>query len=440
MSLSWGNNAENRKHGSSRNPDRRVNKSSKYDGVQSKVNSGSTINKAKFVTKNQMLKRASEDFFRISPAQLYQLLQEYEADDAMEDIAVNRAQTDFGPRIVVHEEEAVAEYERPYLILDVRTAAEFEQGHVLQARSFPQRLLMQDKSSSELVHYRNRESCLIVLYENDDRLAAAAAQILTHRGFDNIYVLHGGLMAFSDKFPSYVEGDAPLPPQSDSGRGGTARSQLASSRSRLGTGQSTASVNRSDLRSSHSHTSHASHASRATHQSSALVRRDHNRDNRSQGYDQGYQGYDKGERDAPGTSASRRVGDSRSSGGYGHGGDSRGSTGGGQQQSGGVYALRESLSRPPQNGGRGGDSGGGGNGYRRVDENREYNRWSQQDQDQGYNGGYSRGGYDSNSGYTGSRGGDRDGRRGAPSVISEANSVAGSIISQSQARKVRSYR
>lgn len=61
----------------------------------------------------------------------------------MEDIAVNRAQTDFGPRIVVHEEEAVAEYERPYLILDVRTAPEFEQGHVLQARNFPQRLLMQ---------------------------------------------------------------------------------------------------------------------------------------------------------------------------------------------------------------------------------------------------------------------------------------------------------
>ena len=34
--------------------------------------------------------------------------------------------------IVTHDEEAKPDYDRPYLLLDVREAAEFRQGHILQ--------------------------------------------------------------------------------------------------------------------------------------------------------------------------------------------------------------------------------------------------------------------------------------------------------------------
>ena len=34
--------------------------------------------------------------------------------------------------IVVHEEEEVAEYDKPYLILDIRDYHEFQQAHILQ--------------------------------------------------------------------------------------------------------------------------------------------------------------------------------------------------------------------------------------------------------------------------------------------------------------------
>merc|ERR1740138_1822820 len=120
-----------------------------------------------------------------------------------------------GPRIVVHEEDAQVTYEQPYLILDLRTEAEFAQCHLLQARSFPQRLLMQDKSTVELHRFRNRDGKLIILYDDDERLAAAAAHQLVHRGFENVFVLSGGLVAFAERFPSCVEGAPPSPRSPD---------------------------------------------------------------------------------------------------------------------------------------------------------------------------------------------------------------------------------
>lgn len=43
-----------------------------------------------------------------------------------------------GPRIVTHEVEDKPEYQRPYLILDLRTPHEFQACHILQGTSaFP---------------------------------------------------------------------------------------------------------------------------------------------------------------------------------------------------------------------------------------------------------------------------------------------------------------
>merc|ERR1711998_792249 len=84
-----------------------------------------------------------------------------------------------------------------------------------------QRLLMQDRQTKEMVHYRNREGCLVILYCTGGRQSAAAAQILTTRGFDNTYILEGGINAFSQRFPAYVDG-TPLFSAKISPREGTA--------------------------------------------------------------------------------------------------------------------------------------------------------------------------------------------------------------------------
>lgn len=78
----------------------------------------------------------------------------------------------------------------------------------MQSRCFPQRYLMQDKSSKELVKFKSIEGKLIVLYDDSqqNRLATAAAHTLSARGFDNIFVLVGGISEFANHYEHQIDG------------------------------------------------------------------------------------------------------------------------------------------------------------------------------------------------------------------------------------------
>ena len=210
MSLSWGNHAAAAKAGGRVRSDPTVkSKSTKFDDVKSRINSGSTVQKLKAKSARAIALQRGEEFFRIAPGELFDLLEEYEHADQDEDIRTNVGHfSDFNPKVVVHEAEARPTVERPYLIIDVRDEAEYRDNHLCQAKCFPQRLLMQDRNTAELVKFKNSEGRLIVLYDDapQQRLACAAAQILATRGFDNIYVLSGGLTAFATRHATFVEG------------------------------------------------------------------------------------------------------------------------------------------------------------------------------------------------------------------------------------------
>eukprot|EP00903_Cladosiphon_okamuranus_P010426 g9862.t1 len=153
-----------------------------------------TVDKVTFVTTRQHLRRQEEPYFRLTPSQLNELLSEYE-----------------------------------------------------QARSFEAKLLNQDRMTAELHTYKNREGGLVVLYANDDAEACHAARTLIHRGFDNVFVLSGGLVAFArGGYHCFVEGDIEaLPPSAPAAAssGGTGRrgGSLRSSGSG-GSGSATGSV------------------------------------------------------------------------------------------------------------------------------------------------------------------------------------------------------
>jgi centrosomal protein CEP41 len=243
----------------------RVPENARYADVRAKVSSGTTQAKVKYLTNRQVLMRRDETFRRISRDDLAELFEEYEKiDDERLDTLGAGADPGNGPRVCVYEEDAAVTYERPYLVLDVRSPEEFGDCHVLQARSLPQRLLMQDKVQGDMYRFRNKEGMLIVLYDNDERLAAAAAHQLAHRGFDNVYVLSRGLTAFAAAFPHYVEGDTstlpqpePSPRKSGRGRGGSSSSSSSSS-ARAGSNRSTPSTVRALSHRSGSVASHAS--------------------------------------------------------------------------------------------------------------------------------------------------------------------------------------
>ena len=211
--------------------DKRVPRNPRYAGVRATINSGMTVDKVRVVTTKQYLRRRDESFFRISAGQLHELFAEYE-QELFEGVEDNRAHThdpdNHGPRIVTYDEEASPEYERPYLILDIRPEHEFQQCHLMQARSFPMMFMKQDRTLPELVSFKNREGALIILYETDERQACAAANMMVQRGFDNVYVLSKGLVGFAAAFPSFVEGQPPASPLPSPGGPGAKRGTPAS--------------------------------------------------------------------------------------------------------------------------------------------------------------------------------------------------------------------
>ena len=190
--------------------DRAVPKNKKYAHVEGKLDSGLTINKVKTVSASQFAQRRDEIFFRISRHQVFELYNEYEADE-YEDIA--EAETRHvgapGPVIVTHSESDRADYEKPYLLLDVREQQAFNAYHMLQARSFPYILMRRDRMPPELNKFKNKPEHLVIVVSDDERLGRDAAKLLVDRGCDNVYLLSGGINDFSIDYPSYVEGVIP---------------------------------------------------------------------------------------------------------------------------------------------------------------------------------------------------------------------------------------
>ena len=62
--------------------------------------------------------------------------------------------------------------------------------------------------SPSILQYANKEpESIIVIYDNDERQASLTGAIFFEKGFDNVYVLTGGLSAFAAVNGRYVVGD-----------------------------------------------------------------------------------------------------------------------------------------------------------------------------------------------------------------------------------------
>lgn len=168
-----------------------------------------TVPKMKFVTAREFSRRRDEIYYRITPSQVYELYNEYEKDEYESIQDTDADSSARGPRIVTHSEMASPEYKKPYLLLDVRDRAEYEEYHLLQARNFPLAYLRRDQVHPELYSFRNVPDVLIIVYCDDERISREAAKMMVDRGTDNIFLLSGGLNEFAREFPAFVEGVLP---------------------------------------------------------------------------------------------------------------------------------------------------------------------------------------------------------------------------------------
>ena len=64
---------------------------------------------------------------------------------------------------------------------------------------------------------KNKPNKLIIVYHQDDKMSMSMATILYEKGFDNIYMVTGGIEEFYQKAPNCVVGPNKPQLQSDLG-------------------------------------------------------------------------------------------------------------------------------------------------------------------------------------------------------------------------------
>ncbi|KAK5619041.1 hypothetical protein CRENBAI_002948 [Crenichthys baileyi] len=92
----------------------------------------------------------------------------------------------------------------PYLLLDVRDRDQYDCCHIISAHSFPVAMLSRTMNpyTKEVLEYKNALGKIIIVYDEDERIASLAATTMCERGFENLFMLCGGLKVIAQKFPS----------------------------------------------------------------------------------------------------------------------------------------------------------------------------------------------------------------------------------------------
>ncbi|KAM6973450.1 centrosomal protein of 41 kDa [Aplochiton taeniatus] len=94
----------------------------------------------------------------------------------------------------------------PYLLLDVRDREQYDQCHIISAYSYPIASLSRTMNPyiKEVLDYKNTPGKIIIVYDEDERMASQAATTMCERGFENLFMLSGGLKVIAQKFPEGI--------------------------------------------------------------------------------------------------------------------------------------------------------------------------------------------------------------------------------------------
>ena len=99
-----------------------------------------------------------------------------------------------------------------FLLLDLRDPDDYDFWRIKESINFPAAKIAQDKMIPELYRFKNKANKLIIVYMNDERKGCQAANLLSEKGYDNVFLLSGGIEQFNEEFNHMVEGrDVPKP-------------------------------------------------------------------------------------------------------------------------------------------------------------------------------------------------------------------------------------
>ena len=99
-----------------------------------------------------------------------------------------------------------------FLLLDLRDPDEYDLWRIKEAINFPCANIARDKTIPELFRFKNQPDKLIITYMNDERQGTQYAQLLSEKGYENTYLLSGGIEQFLEDHTEFVEGrNVPTP-------------------------------------------------------------------------------------------------------------------------------------------------------------------------------------------------------------------------------------
>jgi len=99
--------------------------------------------------------------------------------------------------------------ERPFLILDVRDQDLYSRAHICTAVSYPSMRLNRafDYETPDMLRLKNKKNCVIVVYDDDEMIASKCTTTLVQRGYENVFMLSGGLRVAKLKYPESLVTD-----------------------------------------------------------------------------------------------------------------------------------------------------------------------------------------------------------------------------------------
>ena len=95
-----------------------------------------------------------------------------------------------------------------FLLLDLREPDEYANWHIKEAINFPAANIGRDRTIPELYRFKNAPDKLIITYMNDERQGTAQASLLAEKGYENTFLLSGGIEKFLEENSDLVEGQA----------------------------------------------------------------------------------------------------------------------------------------------------------------------------------------------------------------------------------------
>ena len=99
-----------------------------------------------------------------------------------------------------------------FLLLDLRDPDEYDFWRIKEALNYPAANIGRDRVIPELYRFKNKNNKLIIIYMSDERKGTAAANLMAEKGYENVYLLSGGIDQFNEEFHNMVEGrDVPKP-------------------------------------------------------------------------------------------------------------------------------------------------------------------------------------------------------------------------------------